>query len=199
MKFDLHVHQNIHSSDSKIDIREGLRYAKSIGLDGVCITDHDSLGMRSNAESLSKEHNLLVIVGVEIYSEDGDILCFGIDEMPTERLSAQNTIDFVQSRGGVCVAAHPFRNNNRGLGELIYDVDGLCAVEGYNGRTSSLNNDRCILGAKNSNIRITGGSDAHTVNEIGCCYTQFDTEIHCEEDFISALKQGKFRGVNIKK
>ncbi len=192
MIFDMHMHQNRHSSDSKMDIYEGIEYAKSIGLDGICITDHDDLGLRPLADKLSEESGIRIIVGVEIYTLDGDLLCYGIDEMPEERLSAQETIDFVHKRGGACIAAHPYRHNRRGLEETLFEVNGLSAIEGYNGRTKTADNLRAVMTAKSMNLPITGGSDAHTVEEIGGFVTVFDQLIENENDFIEQLKAGSF-------
>ncbi len=72
MIFDMHVHQNQHSSDSKLNIYEGIKYAKEQGLDGICITDHDNLGLRKRAKKLSEESGIQIIVGVEIYTLDGE-------------------------------------------------------------------------------------------------------------------------------
>lgn len=192
MIFDMHVHQNRHSSDSKMDIYKGIEYAKTLGLDGICITDHDDLGLRPLAEKLSKESGIQIIVGVEIYTLDGDLLCYGIDEMPKERLSAQATIDFVKARGGACIAAHPYRHNRRGLEDVLYDVKGLSAIEGYNGRTKTEDNMKAVHVAASLNIPVSGGSDAHTVEELGNFVTVFERPITSESAFIEALKSGAF-------
>ncbi len=89
MIIDMHIHQKMNSSDSKLDLFEAIEVAKQRGLDGICITDHDDLGLRPMAQTISTETGFPVYVGVEIFTLDGDLLCFGIDEMPQERLSAQ--------------------------------------------------------------------------------------------------------------
>lgn len=192
MIFDIHVHQNRHSSDSQMDIYKGIEYAKTIGLDGICITDHDNLGLRPLAEKLSKDSGIQIIVGVEIYTLDGDLLCYGIDEIPKERLSAQATIDFVRERGGVCIAAHPYRHNRRGLEDVLYDVKGLSGIEGYNGRTKTEDNMKAVHVAKTLNIPVSGGSDAHTVGELGNFVTVFDRPIESESGFVEAIRAGAF-------
>lgn len=197
MIFDLHVHQDRHSLDSKMDIYKGIEYAKKVGLDGICITDHDDLGLRPLARELSEESGIQIIVGVEIFTLDGDLLCYGIDKMPDERLSAQETIEFVREQGGVCIAAHPYRHNRRGLEDVLFEVEGLSAIEGYNGRTKAEDNLRAVNAAKQMNIPITGGSDAHTVEELGTCVTVFEEAIHSEEKFIEQLKAGRFYSSSI--
>ena len=190
MLFDLHVHQDKHSLDSKLSIIDAIQEAKTKGLDGICITDHDDLGLRPFAKYLSEYHNLLVIVGVEIYTLDGDLLCYGIDELPTERLSAKATIDFVHERGGVCIAAHPYRHNNRGVKNLIRTLE-LDAIEVYNGRTDEASNERAYSEALKLGLPMTASSDAHSVGEIGGYVTDFEEAIYSEEDLIRAIKLGK--------
>jgi len=192
MIFDMHVHQNRHSSDSRLDIYEGIQYAKNLGLDGICITDHDDLGLRSLAKELSENAGIQVIVGVEIYTLDGDLLCYGIEDLPKERMTAQETIDYVNERGGACIAAHPYRSNRRGLEEVLYDVKGLSAIEGYNGRTKSDENHKAISVATELDIPISGGSDAHTLDEIGNYVTVFQEVVYDEQSFVKALKSGSF-------
>ncbi|MBI9014467.1 MAG: PHP domain-containing protein [Clostridiales bacterium] len=190
MLFDLHVHQDKHSLDSKLNINDAINEAKTKGLDGICITDHDDLGLRPFAKYLSAYHNLLVIVGVEIYTLDGDLLCYGIDELPTERLSAKETINYVHEHGGVCIAAHPYRKNNRGVKDLIKTLN-LDAIEVYNGRTDDASNEIAYSEALELGLPMTGSSDAHSVGEIGCYVTEFEEPVYSEEDFIRAIKLGK--------
>lgn len=199
MIIDMHIHQNQHSLDSKLNIYEGIEYAKKNGLDGICITDHDNLGLRKLAKDLSYSSGIQIFVGVEIFTTDGDMLCYGIDEIPKERLSAQETIDFVNHRGGVCIAAHPFRKNGRGIENRLSSLEGLVAIEGYNGRTKLENNLRSVSIANELGIPITGGSDAHTVEEIGNYITKFEKHIYSEETFLQELKAGRFSAGTIRK
>lgn len=198
MLFDLHIHQNLHSKDSRLAIETAVEEAKALGLSGIGITDHDDLGLRNHVDKLSKELNFLIIVGVEIYTLDGDLLCYGIDEMPSERLSAEDTIQYVHERGGICIAAHPYRHNNRGLGQLIESIDGLDAIEAFNGRTDHISNTKALDVAKLRNIPATGSSDAHQDGEVGTFVTAFEDSIYSERDLIKAIKSKKFKPEFIK-
>ena len=192
MLFDLHIHQNKHSLDSKLDISDAIEEAKTKGLDGICITDHDDLGLRPYAKSLTEKHDFLVIVGVEIYTLDGDILCYGIDDLPETRLSAEETIAYVHERGGVCIAAHPYRHNNRGVKDLIKSLK-LDAIEVYNGRTDEASNEKAFKDAFEYDVPMTASSDAHSDGEIGKYITVFEDPIHSEKDFLNAIKLGRMR------
>jgi len=195
MLFDLHVHQSEHSADSILSIEQAVLDAKNKNLNGICITDHDDLGLRDQARLLSLKHGITIIVGVEIYTYDGDLLCFGVDEMP-ERMSAKETIEFVHERGGICIAAHPYRHNNRGVKDELFNLN-LDAIEAFNGRTMYEDNVKALEVARTLGIPVTGGSDAHTPGEIGNYVTKFENEIYNEFDFIQAIKSGEFSPVTL--
>lgn len=197
MIIDMHIHQKLNSSDSKLDLFEAIQVAKTRGLDAICITDHDDLGLKPMAETVSRETGFPVYVGVEIYTLDGDLLCFGIDEMPEQRMSAQETIDYVNERGGVTIAAHPYRNNNRGLGDVIAEVKGLGAIEAFNGRTDSFSNLKARNLAFALNMPLSGGSDAHTDGEVGHYATKFNTPVNSEADLISAIRNGLIEPISM--
>ncbi len=130
MRLDMHVHTKEGSFDSELPVEQALRKARERGLAGLCITDHESLALRTEAERLSERFGLLVLVGMEYLTTDGDVLVFGLDSVPRGPLSAPELAAHVTSQGGVSVAAHPFRNNGRGMGALFSRVP-LHAVESF--------------------------------------------------------------------
>ena len=42
MIIDTHMHEKTYSSDSFLSLEDIVKKSKSMGLDGVCITDHES-------------------------------------------------------------------------------------------------------------------------------------------------------------
>lgn len=62
--------------------------AKRRGLDGICITDHDSMGLKEFAAEYSEKTGFPIFVGIEFYSLQGDIVAFGIEDYPKERIPA---------------------------------------------------------------------------------------------------------------
>lgn len=67
---DLHTHTN--QSDGTNSPTQLIQLAKQIGLAGVAITDHDTIGGWEEAFAAGKKHNVLVVPGVEISSIWGD-------------------------------------------------------------------------------------------------------------------------------
>ena len=72
MLVDMHIHESTCSSDSKMTLKEIVATAKERGLDAVCITDHDSMGLKEFAEAYSEEIGFPIFVGVEYFSLWGD-------------------------------------------------------------------------------------------------------------------------------
>lgn len=195
MIFDLHIHEATHSDDSSILLFEIVEEAKRKGLDGICITDHESNGLKANAMAVSQATSFPIVVGIEILTTDGDLLVFGVHEFPENQVTAQELIDWTYARGGVCIAAHPYRQNNRGLEDHLMQVNGMTAIEGVNGRTPRVENQKAVYTAEKLWLPMTGGSDAHLIHEVGTVATRFEVKIHTERDLVEALKSGQYEPV----
>lgn len=109
--------------------------------------------------------------GIEFFSLQGDIIAFGIEEYPDERIPAQEFIDLVKSQGGFCFAAHPFRNNNRGLEENLRTVRGLDGLEVLNGSTSVVAVPEGGEICTGTWTLYDGTSDCHVPEKVGVCAT----------------------------
>lgn len=191
MLVDFHIHEKTFSSDSRMELREIVEDAKRKGLDAICITDHDSMGLKEHAEEYSKEVGFPIFVGIEFYSLEGDITAFGIDSYPDERVSAQEFINHVKAQGGVCFACHPFRNNNRGLEENLKKVKGLNGIEVLNGSTSLEANRKSLEYCKDLNLMMIGASDAHGTEQVGKYATWIPEKAHSLSDFVNIIKKGE--------
>lgn len=193
MFVDLHIHEMTFSSDSQMALEEIVAEARAKGLDGICITDHDSMGLKERAEAYARKTGFPIFVGVEYYSLWGDITAWGIDSLPDAGLSAQAFIDYVQGQGGFCVACHPFRNNNRGLGEHLREVHGLNGVEVLNGSTSPEANARALAFCHELNLAPIGSSDAHWLSQLGKYATWLPEHVDNLADFLRVLHAGGCR------
>ena len=190
MFLDMHIHESTCSSDSRMTLAEIVETAKITGLDGLCITDHDSMGLREQAEAYSREIGFPIFVGVEYYSLWGDITAFGIDTFPDTRIPAQDFIDQVNAAGGFCVACHPFRSNNRGLKEHLRDVHGLHGVEVLNGSTDLAANRLALARCRELGLAAIGASDAHWTSQVGVYATYVPGHPRTISELVQALHQG---------
>ena len=207
---DLHVHTYPASSCASNSIEEQIEAAKSVGLDAICITDHNYIWDEQSIEKLKDRHGFLVLRGTEITTDQGDILVFGLDKMPDKKglISARELREIVKEEGAFMIAAHPFR------GFLISDVQSLGltpekaskrelfklvdAVEVLNGRVNASENIFTKKVSDICNLPGTGGSDAHETSEIGIYATYFQDKIRTEKELIEALKSKAYSACILK-
>ncbi len=200
MVIDLHVHTSPASPCSSAPVNDLIQEAKRIGLDGICLTDHNYLWSRESVEELRQRHGFLVLRGNEITTDQGDMLVFGLDRDIKGIIQLKELAEEVHASGGLIIAAHPFRGFlTFGVGQLgltskkaaerplFRSVDG---VEVLNGKVTREENSFASEVAAALGLPVTGGSDAHEVSEVGTYATRFPTAIQNEEDLIMALKAG---------
>ena len=188
MIIDFHMHERTYSGDSHCNLRDMVKEAKIKGLDGICITDHDKYGIKDYAAKVSKEENFPIFVGVEYLAMEGDIIAFGIDELPVLHMEAQDFINWVNERGGVTISAHPYRPNSRGLGDQIKMLKGLTGVEVLNGSTNYYDNERALNIALETGLKKFGASDCHNLISLGRYATEIPYNCKTVSDLVYAIK-----------
>ncbi len=189
MKIDIHTHSSY--SDGYNTPKEMVKYAKKIGLDGIAITDHNEIKGSLNAMKYASD-DFKVIPGIEVSAKEGHIICLGIEEVFETYTPADEVIERVHELGGVAIAAHPYDRFRRGVGDLIFKLD-FDAVELYNGHTLlTYKSTKDII--EKIELPVTGGSDAHIAEDIGCVFIEVD------DDIINSIKHGNVKVVsNIKR
>lgn len=199
-KIDLHVHSK-YSGDNDADPEETVLRAIEYGLDGIVFTEHYSYEASEPVEVLKEKYGkkILILRGVEFSTNEGHCLVYGVN---TDRLSmkyapAKDVVRIVREAGGAVVPSHPYRSVNS-LGDLLWSVGEIYALEGYNGCNMHSYNIKAVEAAELLRLPYTGGSDAHAPREVGSCYTAFDDAVS-EANFIGLLKAGRYRGVDIRK
>ena len=188
MLVDMHLHALPHSTDSFITLEQIVAIAREKGLDGVCLTDHDSMGGKEFAEEYSRKIDFPIFVGIEYFSLQGDITTWGVNSYPDKRIGAQPWLDFVNESNGFCCACHHFRNNNRGLEENLGWVKGLHGVEVLNGSTPMETNRIALKWCKELGLQPIGASDAHVIKQIGKYATWLPEKVDNLADFVALLR-----------
>ena len=193
---DCHLHDNKYSSDSRMDLYKAIDRAKLIGLDGLCVTNHDNNFLRKEIGDSAYINGVLVIVGAEVLTFEGDILTFGLKDIPEKRISAEELLILVKESNGIAIAAHPFRNNNRGIGNNMERLAPLLSgVEAFNGSTTYEHNMQAYNLANRLGIPVLGASDAHKLEKLGTYATYFEDDIRDHNDFIEAIKNSNYQPV----
>ncbi len=88
------------------------------GLTHLAITDHDRIDVAQEARALAPD-GLTVIVGEEVKTRDGDLICVFLEQAIPPGLSAMETIAAAREQGGLVGIPHPF---DRMRGSLLRDA-----------------------------------------------------------------------------
>ena len=212
MLIDLHTHSYPHSDDSFMSVDELIEGSKSLGLDAICLTDHDAFWTTEQIDDLSNSHNFLIIPGCEINTEAGHVLVFGLSKYEFGMHKPEFLQACVDKAGGAMIAAHPYRRRfieepaeKPGVREEMLERAGgdeffqMCqGLEALNGRGLSIQNQFSLdLGGMLS-VSMTAGSDAHKVEQIGTVATEFERPVSCLADLIKELQAGRFHPVDLR-
>jgi predicted metal-dependent phosphoesterase TrpH len=207
MLIDLHVHTN-HTRGCTASPREVVRRAREVGLDGVVVTDLNTLEGLAEVREAAREERFLALCGVEVATDHGHFLCFFPDPArvpaPAQVFGSatpwpvRDVLAKVQDLGGVAVAAHPYdKSIERPSGDVVFTLDGLCAIEGLNARRKPATNDLAVEAADHMNLPCTGASGAHELSEIGKAATLFKEPVASEADLVAQLRAGAVFSVAI--
>ena len=190
MRLDLHLHTRI-SPCGEQEPQEAVKRAREKGLDLICITDHFSTEVTSYLKPGYQENGILVLVGVEYTTREGDFLLFAPQKVPwfPKGLSSREVLEEIRRIGGLSIWAHPYRWG-REPDESLLEAGLVDAIEVLNGRSSLLANAQARELAYAFGLPGVAGSDAHASEEIGLVYNETQEPLETTEDLIRAVKEG---------
>jgi predicted metal-dependent phosphoesterase TrpH len=186
LKLDLHVHTVY--SDGSGNVGEVLETAKDKGLDGLAITDHDTLG--GYFEASASDCDLLIIPGFEVETDAGHVLVLGLERLPSVvgKMEYEELISWARGLGGLTVLAHPAAGRfrlNRWMGSKpdVVEVFNASYPSGYFVR-------RGLRLAERLGLPSVGGSDAHHPQMVGDAFTVVEADGLSSEAVVEAIRGG---------
>ncbi len=188
---DLHCHTRA-SFDCLSKPADVVRAASSRGLTHLAITDHDRIDGALEARAAAPA-GLTVIVGEEVKTADGDLVCVFLERAIPPGLSAAETVAEARAQGGLVGIPHPF---DRMRGSLLRDarmaslVGMVDWVEGHNARLVGNGNEQAIAFAAEHGRPIVAVSDAHSVTEVGVAYSAMEGDPSTAAGLLAALANG---------
>jgi len=199
LKFDLHTHTNQSPKCGFMKPEILVKKAISRGLDGIAVTDHQTIKGAVQAKKFETD-DFKVIIGCELMTLQGEIIGLFLENeiISTDAFEA---IEEIHDQGGLVIVPHPFdelrSSRFKQIEEIIDLIDG---IEVFNSRCiKSKSNEIARDYASNldkGNIFMVAGSDAHFSNEVGNAYTeiQVDNKLYIANpmpSLQSALRNGK--------
>lgn len=174
LKLDLHVH-SCYSEDGGGSPQEIIRTLQHRGLQGVAITDHNTVEGSLKALACAPK-DFIVIPATEVSTVDGHLLALNVREAIPKGRSIEESIDLVRDFGGIPVVPHVFRSLSGIHAEKLSAVAStLSILEVFNGCSLPRTNVKCARLARSLKLGGTGGSDSHMPTYAGYAYTTVDT------------------------
>ncbi|HUF61103.1 MAG TPA: PHP domain-containing protein [Verrucomicrobiales bacterium] len=196
LKFDLHTHSSF-SSDGVSAPEDVIAVARSKGLHGIAITDHNTCEATPYLveKGLVRRDGLpvdgfLVVPGVEVTTCDGHILCLGATLHNMRGRPSLEVCNAIHDAGGLAVAPHPFDRFRAGIRQAVLDTLPLDAIEVFNAATTlDRHNRRALDYAASRRLSMIAGSDAHHCSVVGTAYTMLATDDFTLRGVIRQLPQ----------
>jgi len=192
LRIDMHVHTR--HSDSTGSVGDVIRVARRRGMDGLAITDHDTLA--GVEEALATDSGLIVVPGEEVSTDQGHVLALGIGRRVPGGLPAGEAIRRVKAQGGLVVIPHmsgfpvPFASRFRESDLSALPVDGLEVFSAISilGRHFLTKNMKL---AERFGLAVLAGSDSHFPETVGDAYTVVEAESRDIRDILEAVRLGR--------
>jgi predicted metal-dependent phosphoesterase TrpH len=197
MKADLHMHTIV--SDGCSTPREMVDVAIKKGIDCICITDHSETRGAIEAMKYSYDKDILVLPGIEILCNFGDVIGINVKKNIPNGLSFEETIDKIHKQGGIATIPHPFGwpgiAGFWGSEKAILDSKIDC-MEVFNASVIfSFCNHRAFNFISRNNIPFTAGSDAHRAEFIGRGYLETKENFSSGKELVEIILSKKAEAI----
>lgn len=215
-RYETHLHTSPVSACASKSVRENLEFYKSIGYDGVFITNHfidGNVGISKSepydkklkfyfsdyelGKEIGREIGIKVFLGLEMAYKGTDFLVYGLDpdfyfaHPEILEMSKKKELAFLAENGAFIVHAHPFREADY-IDHIRLFPRSVHGVETINACRSDFVNKMADIYADSYGLLKTAGSDNHIASGLHhLAGMMSETPLNSVEDYIDAVKCGK--------
>ena len=215
-RYETHMHTLPVSRCARYSVRDNLEFYKSLGYDGIFITNHFLDGNINidkalpyeekvkfyfsdyyEALKLSQEIGIKVFLGVEISYRGTDFLIYGLDKEwflahpEIMDMKKSEELPFLASHGALVIQAHPYRQD-RHIDHIRLFPHCIEGVETVNACRTELENRMADIYADAYGFVKTAGTDNHIGSRIThLAGMESDTPLTDEADFIRRIRNGE--------
>jgi len=190
---DLHVHTSRHSACGRGEPEEMATAAQRFGLDALVFTEHHVRWGREELAELQRAFpRVKLFAGVEITSEEaGDLLVIGAHgrDWFAPRMPAGDVVAEAHARGGIVIAAHPFRP---GYPSDRLDQLALDGIEVHSVHMHQEAHERAARLAERCGLRQVSTSDAHSPEMVGLYALRLDRPAASEQELAEMVLAGAY-------
>jgi hypothetical protein len=193
LKADFHIHSK-YSMDSVNELDEIIKRCQKLGINCVAIADHDAV---EGGLQMQKIAPFKVIVAEEVLTFSGEVMGMFLKERIASGIPLEQAIAAIKEQGGLVSIPHPFdpvrglRLNAQEFNQMAPQID---LIEIFNSRClSNQFNIRAELFAREHNLPGSGGSDSHTLGEIGNVKVELE-DFNGPTEFLKALRKATIDG-----
>lgn len=205
-----HVHLMGHSTDSGMPPKQLVETTRTLGIEAVVITDHNTTDgvAEVQEEAKAQGYNLRVGRGEEIkigqrnrIDSEIELATFPLKETIPPGLTIYQTLREIQKQKAALVLVHPFDEVRHGagaeIGEAIIrqakELGITVAIEVFNARANERQNDKAFdfykqMSQRHGLIVPVAGSDAHSALEVGRTSIYF-TPWQTDEELVDSAKR----------
>ena len=213
MCIDMHCHSSVSDGNRRPSII--MKKAQKYGF-GLSLTDHNAI---KGSLEIHNKGTVPVILGIEVSaSNKRDFLLYfyerdelkefyekyikdyrKIDPSTKTKIPMERILNVASNYNCIISAAHPFGYVYKNLHSYIhkkYDdvsrddfISRLNAIEAINGTMTRAKNIKATKWAISSKKAVTGGSDGHTLGEIGSVVTAAKTD--SASDFLDMIRKNE--------
>ena len=215
-KYETHLHTYPVSKCASSSVEEQLRFYKSLGYEGVFITNHFLDGNLNIDKSesyenkidfffsdyeeglrLEKKIGIRVFCGVEMSYKGTDFLIYGLDKKwylahpEIVDMKKSEELAFLMKSGALVIQAHPCRESHY-IDHIRLFPRCVHGVEVVNACRTDFENEMAALYAKNYALLPFAGTDSHSINnrkKLAGMMTR--TPIEDEADFCRRVLNGE--------
>ena len=211
-RYETHLHTAPVSRCAKSTVRQALECYKSLGYDGIFITNH-FLDGNINIEKdrpyeekiefycsdyeeglrLSEEIGIKVFFGVEMSYKGTDFLVYGLDKdwylahPEIMDMKRSELLAFLMDSGALVIQAHPYREASY-IDHIRLFPRHVHGIEIVNASRPAFENDMAAYYAQYYGLIPVAGSDNHNVKrQTRLAGVEFDTPIQGEADFVARI------------
>ena len=203
---------------ARYSVRENLEFYKSLGYDGIFVTNHfldgninidKTLPYEEKVEfyfsdyyealKLGKEIGIKIFLGVEISYRGTDFLIFGLDKEwflahpEIMDMKKSEELPFLASHGALVIQAHPYRQDKH-IDHIRLFPHCIEGVETINACRTELENRMADIFADAYGFVKTAGSDNHISSRLThLAGMESDTPLVDEADFIRRVRNSEMK------